>query len=651
MADIFGRVQSRIEAARAAAAAGTTRLVTVGGTQKEVRYPFPSPTDWRDCWIYFMLLDRFNNPGNPARSTSATPPIPWDHKYDFRQGGTFNGVRSQLGYISQLGAGAIWLSPVLKNSRPDSWEYNYHGYGAQDFLNVDERFASDGTRATAEKELAALVDEAHARGLYVIIDVVINHAARVFDYLYGRSVTDKFSDPTIMQGPPGSEPTIEWLNGYGLPRSDWLNTLPPPASLSPDDAVWPSDLQRPDFFRRRGTTLSQTPPPDGPIPGDFEVMRQLVVEYDAAPDNLAQLRDLYGRWPVHQILTEAYAYLIAKYDVDGFRIDTVKFVAPDMVRRFGNAIREFALSMGKQNFFTFGEIWGSEGTISRFVGRNSTQSDGFGIDAALDYPLFYALPGTAKGLNGVESVRDVLDSRKRAEEGQISSHGEAGRYFVTFLDNHDQNERFHHPATPDAQVWLGLAALFTMQGIPCVYYGTEQGLTGTKDADGKPVLDSLESVREALWGKPGGGFDPNHPIYQFIQALARLRIKEAALRYGRIYFREVSGNGQDFGLSVGRGGVLAYSRIVADREVVVVANTNTQQPFTGRVIVDLDLGRRLGSMTTVLSNLQSSGGTAQIEIVEGARFFYSTGAVTIAGRTAAISVSLGPSEIQVLAAE
>jgi len=96
-----------------------------------------------------LMIDRFDNPATSPNSTRATPPIGWDQKYNCRQGGTFKGVQSRLGYLEALGVGAIWLSPVLKNARPDAWEYSYHGYGAQDFLNVDERFASDGTQATS----------------------------------------------------------------------------------------------------------------------------------------------------------------------------------------------------------------------------------------------------------------------------------------------------------------------------------------------------------------------------------------------------------------------------------------------------------------------------------------------------------------------
>src|SRR5439155_10639873 len=123
---------------------------------------------------------------------------------------------------------------------------NYHGYSTQDFLNLDARFASDGSLAGAEQELIALVDDAHARGIYVIVDIVLNHAARVFDYLYNGNVVDSVADASLIDAPLGGEPPIQWLNGFGSPRADRLNSLPAPAELSADDAAWPSDLPRDD---------------------------------------------------------------------------------------------------------------------------------------------------------------------------------------------------------------------------------------------------------------------------------------------------------------------------------------------------------------------------------------------------------------------
>jgi glycosidase len=108
------------------------------------------------------------------------------------------------------------------------------------------------------------------------------------------------------------------------------------------------------------------------------------------------------------------------------------------------------------------------------------------------------LPAVAKGFAGVESIRKVFEDRKKAEVGE---------------DNHDQHERIQHPSTPSDQVTLALTLLFSLQGIPCVYYGTEQGLAGTVKPDGTPDPNSNESTREALWGKTPVAFDQTHPIY------------------------------------------------------------------------------------------------------------------------------------------
>src|SRR3954469_23186871 len=116
--------------------------------------PFPSPEDWRDLPIYFLMVDRFNNPSRAPRHAPFDDPGFGDF-----QGGTFSGVQAQLPYIKQLGVGAIWLSPVLRNLQFDP---SYHGYGIHDFLAAQPRFAQNPLKA--DDELRALVDAAHAQG-------------------------------------------------------------------------------------------------------------------------------------------------------------------------------------------------------------------------------------------------------------------------------------------------------------------------------------------------------------------------------------------------------------------------------------------------------------------------------------------------------
>jgi glycosidase len=646
------RVKNALAAFRTAFQTHSNKTVSVNGQPVTIPYPYYSPTDWRETWIYFLMIDRFNNPGTPPDSVNSNPSGAWNQRYNYRQGGTFKGIEAQLDYIAGLGARALWITPVLKNPLPDSppdWPYNYHGYATQDFLNIDGRFASDGTAATAALELTQLIEAAHARGLYIILDIVINHSAEVFAYLYQDQVVDSFTDAGILNGPPGDEPPILWLDATGAARADWQDTLPLPGQLSGDDAVWPTDLQtHEDFFRRRGALLSNAAPPGGFVKGDFGSFRQLVAEYLTVSPAQQSIRDQYGQTPVVSILVQIYAYLIAAFDIDAFRIDTVKYVAPAMVQSFCNAIREFALSIGKSNFFTFGEIYDDEATVDQFVGVDTIDNNGagFGMDAALDFPLFYQLPNVAKEFSDVASIRQVFENRKTAEKSLISSHGEAGQYFVSFLDNHDQNQRFNFPGMPSAQVLLGLTVLFCLQGIPCLYYGTEQGLDGTKDPAGQPDTVAPESVREALWGKTPHAFDNMQTFYINISQLGKLRNKETALQYGRLYFREISGNGLDFGQSSGIGGILAFSRILYDREILIVANTSTTNPFAGYALMDIDINRSKSAMTVAYSNLGTPG-ISNVQIITSANFYQ--GSVWIgAADTAAIYVRLAPMEVQVL---
>src|SRR5262249_2113546 len=128
----------------------------------------------------------------------------------------------------------------------------------------------------------------------------------------------------------------------------------------------------------------------------------------------------------------------------------------------------------------------------------------------------------------------------------------------------------------------------------CLYYGTEQGLHGIGGSDA--------SVREALWGKPNP-FDEAHPFYPIIKSIALVRAAPPALRYGRQYFRPLSGNKRDFSISPFTPGVTAFSRILNTQEVLIVANTAEQDTFQGEVVVDNNLNQGAATFRLLFSNL------------------------------------------------
>ncbi|HEX9058553.1 MAG TPA: alpha-amylase family glycosyl hydrolase, partial [Clostridia bacterium] len=155
-------VNDTIDNARKAYLEGRSKVIDINDSKKSIPYPFHSPEDWRDCSIYFLMVDRFNNPKAP-------PKYRWNSICSDWQGGTINGVREQLQYIQELGLNSIWISPVLKQPNKSQWAAIYHGYGAQNFLEIDSRYGTD-------QDLIELIEEAHARGIYIILDIVLNHS-------------------------------------------------------------------------------------------------------------------------------------------------------------------------------------------------------------------------------------------------------------------------------------------------------------------------------------------------------------------------------------------------------------------------------------------------------------------------------------------
>jgi glycosidase len=523
---------------------------------------FPSPLDWRDQFIYFLLVDRFDNNApdlKPFQSVHEADAHDPTRRHLF-QGGNLKGIIRRLDYIRGLGCTTIWLSPILKNrvDQPGS----YHGYGIQDFLQVDPRF---GTL----EDLQQLTAAAHARDIYVILDVVLNHTGDVWAY-------------------PDDRPYY-YYRDRSFPFGFWRE-VDPRSGLQEDDAVWPRELQRPDVFRRKGQIRNWHESVEAQN-GDFLSLKELDLRQAEVLDTLIRV---YKHW-------------IAVADPDGFRIDTVKHMEDSATAVFCNAIREYATRVGKHNFFLFGEIVADDQTIQRYIGRNSPvegTSERFpSLDAALDFPLYFMLEEVIKGF----SSPALLRQRYEGFRNNYSDHGAAGRYFVTFVDNHDQMSRpyrrFMHGNPFTEQVVLAMAWLLTSQGVPCIYYGTEQGF------DGGGPDDSY--VRECMFGGDWGAFqtsgrhffNPSNPIYQDISIIAGLRSSYPALRYGRLYFREISADGSNFGFPLDRRGTLAYSRILDTEEMLVLLNLDTA-PRSDHITVDRNLSPPGSTMVNMLDTDQ-----------------------------------------------
>ena len=549
---------------------------------------FPSPADWRDTFIYFLLVDRFDDNRRAQRAFDDSSPRGRDPgQGKVFQGGNLKGIQRRLNYIKGLGANAIWLSPVLKN-RQESAD-SYHGYGIQNFLDIDPRF---GTVA----DLRNLVRDAHARGMYVIMDIILNHTGDNWGY-------------------PGDLPYYYYNQAPGPFDFGFWRRNNAAAELAGNDAVWPVELQRPECYKRRGQIRNWSESQEA-IDGDFLSLKELDIR---RADVLDSLIKIYKHW-------------IAVADLDGFRIDTVKHMESSATAIFCNAIREYCRRIGKNNFFIFGEIVAGDETLQHYLGRNSrvegTNERFPSLDAALDFPLYFILEETIKGMIAPTELRQRYERFKT----EYADHGEAGQHFVGFVDNHDQMSRpyrrFMHGNPFAEQTALAIGYLLTSPGVPCIYYGTEQGFDGGGDND--------SYVRECMFGGMWGAFDSvgahffnsSHPIYKNIARISAIRQREPALRYGRQYFREISSNGVDFGFPIDGQCTLAYSRILDDTEIVIALN--------------LDAAPR-ADYVTVDANLSAVGAKLKNLLEPRTQF-----AVEIAGHRSAVKVPLAPHGMAIL---
>ncbi len=544
-----------------------------------------SPDDWRDQVFYFLLPDRFSDGHEDLR-----PSFDRAHPEQFRapdrrqwmvagrrfQGGTLKGITGKLDYLRALGVTALWIGPVWRQ-RPDL--ETYHGYGIQNFLDVDPRF---GTR----QDLRDLVDAAHDRGMYVLLDVIYNHTGNNWFYDVDGAARDtvpyRFQPAYPVHGRRSS-------TGASIPTITRL-----------DDGVWPKEFQNLEYYTRAGQIGRWDPEPwEDPLSPDNEFRR----------GDFFDLKDLeLNDNDVLSAIINVYQYWIALSDCDGFRIDTVKHVPWEASRHFCGAIREFAESIGKERFLLLGEVTGGAA-----MARDYLEIFGRNIDAVLDIGVPAArLAGMVKGLVDPAEFFDEFTGHD-----VLGSHRETGRYHVSILDDHDMvgraKQRFatgvEIPSRYE-QVAHAVGAQLTILGIPCIYYGTEQAFDGT-DARGDPTVDGgFEDryIRESMFGRTFGAFetsgchffDVNHPSYLRIAAIARVRDRRdlvgLALRRGRQYPRETSFLDRPFS-TPGRGELVAWSRVLHHQEVLVALNTHGTDPRGADGTVDASLHPAGSTMT------------------------------------------------------
>ena len=427
-----------------------------------------SPVDWRYEILYFLLVDRFSDgleaerPVLDRRDLASARPAAangeawrWDRWAESGaerwQGGTLRGVRSKLPYLKALGVTTLWLSPVFKQR---GHEDSYHGYGVQDFLDVDPRFGS-------RRDLVELVAAAHEAGLRIILDIIFNHSG--FNWTYPPGTPGGINTPVYLPFHDGQMDRYEfgaWRGEEGQP----IATIG-----GGEDGVWPSELQDSGHYTRAGS--GDLGAGDIADPHAEHKRSDFITLRDFELDGTGHLSDLIA----------CYKYWIALTDCDGFRIDTLKHVTLEEARNFCGAIKEFSAALGKDNFLLVGEIAGGDYNEDRYLTVLAQN-----LNAALDIgEMRLDLNGVAKGF---QHPRDYFNGFSPGN-AVMGSHRQLGNRHVSILDDHDhvfgQKIRFAAEAASEHQVAAGVALQLLTLGIPCIYYGTEQALGG-------PELDARQ---------------------------------------------------------------------------------------------------------------------------------------------------------------
>ena len=271
----FGATAS-VSAAAAAPAAATLAKAAAA-----------KPFLWQNATIYFLLTDRFNNAftGNDlsyGRNADAAPLRGF-------MGGDLAGITNKIndGYFDSLGVNAIWLTPPVEQIHEGTDEgtgksYGFHGYWASDFTAVD---ANLGT----ETDFRNFVEAAHARGIRVILDVVMNHI--------------------------GPETTID----KAWPQ-EWVRTEPECTHKDAKTTIECTLVKNLPDLRTESNEEVELPP-------------QLVAKWRREGRYTQEVKELddffkrtgYPRAPRYYLI-KWHADWVRKYGVDGFRADTVKHV-------------------------------------------------------------------------------------------------------------------------------------------------------------------------------------------------------------------------------------------------------------------------------------------------------------------------------------
>ena len=542
----------------------------------------------QDEIIYFVMPDRFEN-GDPSNDRGGIDGDRMQHGFDptntgFYHGGDLAGLTARLDYIQQLGATAIWLTPIFQNRAVQGegeWASSaYHGYWITDFTRPDAHLGS-------REEFRTFVEAAHARGMKVYMDIITNHTADVIAYrechdpeseLYiepegGCPYRSRADYPYTTRGGPDGAPINDGFLGddpHRQTEENFAHLTDPAWAYTPyipdgvDPVRVPAWLNDFTLYHNRGESFWFG---ESELYGDFAGLDDLNTEH---PRVVQGMIDIYKDW-------------ITDFRVDGFRIDTAKHVRPEFWAEFTPAIMDHAHSLGIEHFHVFGEVYEFDpGQLARYT-----------TQARLPAFLDFAFQGTARAVIAGDAAGMEFQDLFRIDH--VYANGtETAAILPTFLGNHDMGRfsMFIRDARPDIsdqemldRLILAHAMMMFSRGVPTIYYGDEQGFIsdgndrGARENMFPSVVDSYND--NDLIGTDattaGDNFDTGHPLFQAIAGMAAIRQDHTTLRHGEQRVRHADNE----------HGIFVLSRIdhATGEEIIIGFNAETE-PHTLNISVD-----------------------------------------------------------------
>ena len=381
--------------------------------------------DWDEAVIYFAVTDRFYD-GNKANNTLVDAADTTDgSRY---HGGDLAGLTEKIDYLYDLGINTIWLTPIVDNittnvrdaeDNADGEEsYGYHGYWASDFTKLNPHLGT-------EAELKALIDAAHAKGMKIMVDVVLNHA--------GYGTEEHFN--TILKDADGNY--IDMIRG----SKDTVNGDDKLSSLS----------GLPDFLTEN------------------EEVRNQIVEWQTA-------------W-------------MKEFDIDYYRVDTVKHVDNTTWAAFKNALTD-----ANPEFKLIGEYYGASYTST------AGQLDSGKMDSLLDFGF-------------KEYAREFVYGNFATVEAQLAERNgmlDNTSTLGSFLSSHDE-AGFLHNIKSESLMKVAATLQITAKGQPVIYYGEEIGLSG---ANNYPQQDNRYDFD---WSKVTAQKDEANSLFNHYKTMLNIR--------------------------------------------------------------------------------------------------------------------------------